>query len=972
MNKPSYIYHLLLLFIFFINTEIVAQQSFTINLNNSSGLPSSTVYDFIQDSKGFIWIASNAGLTRYDGFEFITYHSKDQTSLAGSNVQEDTYGRIWYQNFDGHLYYVEDDVLHNLDQHEPGEFVPFGIVKEYLFLIQQDGVDVYHLKDLKLVRTLPLSNENIISSTVLDGKFYFLADNVVYRLDQNLKISSSNYFKDNHIKVNRLNNDGSKLTFLYKNSGIHTMYFMDQKLNYTGLQVFKSEGVIMNEQYFHGHHWIFTSNGFYCYTPSGAVILRNDKLDLDEKVNKVLIDKNGSLWFSSISNGLYLISDLKNKKYDFPDFEFRDIVAANNGFYLSTSSGELVELTADFKLSDQLNLSTDKQSIINFHFDKEANLLLYTTTSGFYILHHKKQVYFQDIAVKKVMKLDRRYYAVAASGYVMLLKNPVFNDRSYLSKWDEIYERQADSKFPNMSILKSNLRAKYLSYYADESEFVVSSNLGLWVFSTRGIVEQKIDEKRFYSNELFSYNKKLFLLDYNGNFHVMYRSGKSQCLNSELGIPTSAVKFIKRFGNTLYLICANRVYEYDMTYSSSQVYSYNTNMLVVSDLLVVGNKILLVSKSKLVTIGIDRKVIQKKIPDFHFTNFYAGSKRVKREDLMHLSHDQNMIRFSFSILDYATNVEPRMSYRINQGEWVKVQAGSREVQLLSLSPGRYQLDFKINHTILKSPVYFVISKPFYLRPWFITGVVVLVLVASLLLHLRRVKTMNHKIKLLNEKVFLENQLRKSMLTSIKAQMNPHFFYNALNTIQSYIFSNDKFHATTYLAKFSKLTRMILEMSGQNSVKLVDELKSLELYLELEQMRFQTDFYFEIHCDSSINVNRTKIPSMLIQPYVENAVKHGLLHRSGEKRLRIKLKLFPEYLEVIIEDNGVGRARSREINQQKLEKPRSFSTKSTKLRLDLINHDSDVVSVWYEDLFDDQKVAKGTRVKLNISIKSYVN
>lgn len=192
------------------------------------------------------------------------------------------------------------------------------------------------------------------------------------------------------------------------------------------------------------------------------------------------------------------------------------------------------------------------------------------------------------------------------------------------------------------------------------------------------------------------------------------------------------------------------------------------------------------------------------------------------------------------------------------------------------------------------------------------------------------------MKLFREKIELEKTLSKSMLASIKSQMNPHFFYNALNTIQAYIFTNDKFKANAYLSKFSKLTRMILEMSEKETISLDEEITALRLYIDLEKMRFTDSFSYEIIVQNIIDYNRISLPPMLIQPFVENAIKHGLLPKEDDKKLLITFYLSDQKLVVEINDNGIGRKKAEELKQKQNEKHQSFSTKANEKRLELLN------------------------------------
>ena len=125
------------------------QDPYYTSINKLSGLPSNTIYDIFQDSKGFIWIANNEGLTRYDGFEFTTYIHSSQTSRSGNQVREDKYGRIWYKNFDGYLYYVHNDSLQPLNQHTPIGNTEYAILNDRLLVLQREGVDYYDLKTLQ-------------------------------------------------------------------------------------------------------------------------------------------------------------------------------------------------------------------------------------------------------------------------------------------------------------------------------------------------------------------------------------------------------------------------------------------------------------------------------------------------------------------------------------------------------------------------------------------------------------------------------------------------------------------------------------------------------------------------------------------------------------------------------------------------------------------------------------------------------
>ncbi|MBK7959622.1 MAG: histidine kinase [Bacteroidetes bacterium] len=331
-------------------------------------------------------------------------------------------------------------------------------------------------------------------------------------------------------------------------------------------------------------------------------------------------------------------------------------------------------------------------------------------------------------------------------------------------------------------------------------------------------------------------------------------------------------------------------------------------------------------------------------------------------------HKQNDISIHFSMLDFGSVQLQPLFYKLNDEDWKIISPENRSLQFKALSPGKYIVTFKLGNQILISDVRFIIGAPFWMNWWFILLCITIVSIAVYTYYKWQISLLSGQIKLLNQKVELEQSLGKSILTSIKSQMNPHFFYNALNTIQAYIFTNDKRNASVYLGKFSKLTRMILEMSEQEFIPLQSEIQALTLYLELEKMRFDDDFVFELKVDHSVDVEMIKIPSMLIQPYAENAIKHGLMHRRGNKLLSIQMMKDGQFLKVIIDDNGIGRAKSEEMKKVKQEKHTSFSTRANEQRLEILNKNyKQKVVLEIEDKMDGQGNSLGTQVRLFIPI-----
>lgn len=207
---------------------------------------------------------------------------------------------------------------------------------------------------------------------------------------------------------------------------------------------------------------------------------------------------------------------------------------------------------------------------------------------------------------------------------------------------------------------------------------------------------------------------------------------------------------------------------------------------------------------------------------------------------------------------------------------------------------------------------------------------------------RQLNLNNELIRERAEKQFKETEhqarLNDITLSALRSQMNPHFIFNALNTIQSYIYSNNKKSASYYLGKFGELIRKILDNSNKQKITLAEEIHVLQLYIDIEKARFGDTFYASIDVDPTLDTEEIFIPPMLIQPYAENAIKHGLLHMKDEKKLSILINKSTdhEYIEIMIDDNGIGREKSMEINKKRIGH-NSFANAANERTIDLINH-----------------------------------
>ena len=228
------------------------------------------------------------------------------------------------------------------------------------------------------------------------------------------------------------------------------------------------------------------------------------------------------------------------------------------------------------------------------------------------------------------------------------------------------------------------------------------------------------------------------------------------------------------------------------------------------------------------------------------------------------------------------------------------------------------------------------------------------------------KTEDEKVKTLT--ISFENQLSNLKLDSLRSQMNPHFIFNALNSIKAYLIENNTEKAVYYLNKFSKLIRKILESSRSESIPLQEELDIIELYMSIENIRFEQKINFKIEVDEKINLSQIKIPGLVLQPFIENSLWHGLMLKEGTRDIEVKIYAEKNTVKLAIIDNGIGRDLAKANKEKKTFKKESLGLQFAKERIDYFNsRENTNYNFKIIDLYDDKKIAIGTKIEFEFKL-----
>jgi hypothetical protein len=941
------------------------RELYHIPIQKQDGLPSNSVYNILQDSKGYIWLATDDGLCRYDGFEYRVYKSPLQVSLAGSNIAEDKFGRIWYQNFDGYLYYVEGDTLLPFLQNSVPGIFPYCITEQHLFLVRSGTLGIYDLKEFKLVRTVPL--DNYYHSVASRHEAYFITDSIVNTVDHLLRINTipTNNIDRTYTKQVWLAN--SKAYICTKRNELKALYVIEENAVRKVLDMPQPE-LIQGLTIIDGTYWVLTAKGAFAYDSSGRVLNGGNAYFEGYSFSTIIKDRQQNYWFATTNDGILLVPDLNREILGLGVRKPNRIVPGDNEWYIGSKNDEILVVDRTFS-NWRTVYKGATNAAVSFLYSDDDNLV---SVSKKVNIRNKRNGSFKENlwALKDLCSVDEKYYAYATSSTIGLIHKTARSER-LRSVWDKFDGKGAISGTDGIKFMEG-LRAKSVAADTLANIIYFATNKGLFVATpSDGVHELKMGGVSFFGQWLQIFGSEVYGLSTKGDLYLL-KDGVFQFLNDRLHLGRGSVKAIKQCGDKMF-IRSEKALSYIMP-GKDTLTLYETDIDVTSydinDLALDGSTLFLATDLGIVKVDLGED--HGDVPAGFSVNSLSvnGVKRAFRQPLF-LKHSENRIAINYSILDFGPPRETSLYYKVSDGPWVALSNKTRTLEFQALAPGEYSIRFSFSANesdLLGDTIYFSIEKPFWQQGWFLFSCLFAMAIIGYFYYRQRLNVIVRKNRLIVEKMALEEDLSRSMLTSIKAQMNPHFFYNALNTIQGYIFTNDRKNASNYLAKFSRLTRMILEMSGKDTISLSEELSALALYLELENMRFDNDFEFVIEVSAEVDTELIKIPSMIIQPYVENAVKHGLLHKEGKKQLSLTIGRIGSDLVVEIRDNGIGRKRSAELNMTRKDRHTPFSTEANKKRIELLNRGKgQKVAIKIEDRIDSDGNAEGTVVTLTMPV-----
>lgn len=766
--------------------------------------------------------------------------------------------------------------------------------------------------------------------------------------------------------------------------------------------------------------WIATNGGgLYCYNFTDKTILRyvsqqNEINSLsDNRIFSIYISKNNTMWVGTY-NGLNKIDN----------FAPRFRLFRSSGKHQNTLSNNSVWCFLEVE-PDILWIGTDEGINIFNVKTSEYQIIKKQENNKNGLIGNSIRSFYRDS--KGLIWIGTQYSGISCyNPKTKKFKNYTVNPKNSKGLCDPFIYNIIEDYLGNIWVATPNGLGKlnpktdlFINYFFNEKDksslpdncvycFYIDEKHNLYISTDNGIARYRYEtddfEKFAISEEQLSQslvaNNKFFSMTPNGDGKIWLgsRGGGMYLFNPENntflhyekkdGLPDNLIYNIQKDKNGNLWISTNKGVSRFNPESETFVNYDATDGLQGNDFNL--NASLITSRGKILFGGMngfnsffpEEISVNPTPPPVIITSFKKMNvvyhKRLQDGDTIFLEYYENFFTFDFSALDFINSIKNKYRYKLENFDenWISRDADKRFAEYTQVSPGTYVFrviacnssgywnNEGVNITIIIHPAW-------YQTWWFyvlLFSVFVILVYLSVNLRMRYVK---HEHDVERQQFNYEKQLYKLKQKSLQLQMNPHVLFNTLNSIQFFVINNDTDNALHYLSKFSQYMRRLLNNSTQSYITLKDELEALETYIEIESLRFGDKFEYKIEVSPNIDEEFTEIPPLILQPYVENAIIHGLMNKKDKGHLivNISFESDSETILCIIQDDGVGRERASQIRKESGIERKSLGMLITKERLNIMNrYTEDQYTVDVIDLFDDEGKSKGTRVEVRIRIK----
>ncbi|KAF0199308.1 MAG: putative signal transduction histidine kinase [Bacteroidetes bacterium] len=969
--------------------EIQGQHPVFKHFTVDDGLPSTEIYHVIQDSRGFIWIATNIGVSRYDGQKFVNFDKQDGLpENTVFEIYEDAKGRIWFVSFPCQLSYYYNDSIYiykyndELNTLAGGGFIPvkgsFSVTKDEsifisflskgLYKIHPNGEIIQYYKHLKN------SGLDIIEK---EGK--------ILLSQQGGSISSKNYVSiETSMITKRLplrKSSNYSYSNIYASRDTSAIYFAQNEFltriqkNGTVSASNNINRIICIQSDYKNNLWVGTDkSGVVCYRDGNIYSKPILNYLKDYSVSSICFDNEGGKWFTTIENGLFYLPAEEYLSYTTADGltnnKINDVEIYRDQIILGTHDQFINIISIDGIISRKISESIN--GTIFKLLNENNNVLWIGTNDYLYSIENDK--------VKKYANTHNKMHLYKNTRSVFCIKDLIVDSEGRLiigeSNGISIFQK---GKVCYNSFYDDNIALRIEKVKEiDKETYLLGSADGLWRYK-RGQMENLGNDNPYFKFRItdisYSESRDILALGTKGSGLVLQFNDTIIRITKSNGLSSNSISSMILLDNHLWIgtnyglnvLDVNTVRSGKLKITSY----YKINGLISNEINEIqgdAENIYIATNQGLTIFNYSNYKPLTTPPPIYISSFRIMKQKADIKSGYRLKHDQNLISIDYIGISYRNGGNLKYKYRLKGLGEKWNYTDNTNVEYAYLPSGDYLFEVvAINsdgiESIVPAIISFTILPPFWKTWWFMLIMVLVFAILVYLYYINRLRHLKREHALLSDNNWYRQQ-------ALAKQMDPHFVFNTLNSIQSFIIKNDRLASTQYLSKFSKLMRLVLNNSQKQAVPVNDEIAALTLYLELESLRFQQKFEYNLIIDPEIDSEVCFIPAFLIQPFLENAIWHGIMGIKGIGRISIEMVRHKNQITCIVEDNGIGRNKSEELKTTVQKAKQSYGTSLVESRLNLLNNLYDIdMKVQFIDLYQDDGSPAGTRVIINLPIIS---
>ncbi len=937
-----------------------AQDPYSITYSFNEGFPTSTVYSASQDKNGFLWFSTDVGVVKYDSHKFELINTDN--GLSDNEVfqmKTDFKGRTWLLTLTGKLSFIYQNKIYNESN---STLVKKASGSSITVDFYQDSAKNIYISYRNGEISIIKPNDEVVKkySTELSLAGLWKRNNAITILNKNIS----------DLATQKIILSFPKTSFLrVHHHPFFGDYVSDRNIFYKISNTNKLEKIIeIPKPVEILNSFIETENKLWICARNGLFLVNNNKIEKsffkDFAITSITKDFEGGYWVSTLSNGIIyipsfnfyvdLLNQNKSTKLNCISINSKNEIwvgGMNNDYYVKKSNASFVK--------KELMHSERTDKINNIRFEKNDTYVI------------------GKLGIKKIDS-DGKELLLGFSANDLLMDNEL----AYIGyTYTLVLPRAMMNPYDPKKIAPKTIVNKRSNIFTkDQNSIWIGTNNGLYHLSKdKKLTNWGDSNKNLQSSIKDLYydfeSKTLFIATASKGILTLKDNQIKQFTNKE-GLNSNTCNSIKKIGSTEYLVGTNNGLNL-LTLRNNQYKLQNLNAILslknnrINDIDYLNNIIYLATQNGLLYFNIANVSTKKNKPICHILKIVSNGKPIQNEAV--LPYDKKNISIEFNGISFLNQGNLSYFYKLNNKNETWTKSSESKINYQSLPAGKYLFSvYCMDGFNVKSDVQsisFEILPPFWQKTWFIVCLTLLAIVGVYLfikyrLNQQKKKFEAEKTKMQTErdKIQLEKQMVELEQKALRMQMNPHFIFNALNTIKGYYTEGNYINASTYISKFSKLLRKLLE-SEEQVTTLDNEIEMLKLYIELTQIRYEGKFDFTINVDPNLSKEDILIPNLLLQPLVENAIIHGLGPKPLKGMLHIHFIKKEELLICEVDDDGIGREAS-----SKNQKNKEYSSKAMEITTERLKLFDTTSSMEIIDKKDTNNESTGTKVIIKIPLQ----